>query len=591
MRPKILNAMGLWPLPKKVDLKPHVAGKMVRDGYTVERVWFQVFPKVYASAYLYIPDAAKQPGAKLPAILHPHGHWDQGAADPVVQARCIAMAKMGYVGLCPDSTHVFDFPTGLNPVGQMTWDNIRALDYLETLPFVDRTKIGCTGASGGGQQTMYLGAVDDRVKVLVPAVMVCYFKRILFEEGAHHFCNHVPGIAGLLDQTEMAAMFAPRPTLFICATGDWTLTVPKEEFPDMKHIWDLTGGDAQVVQFDKPHNYDQDSREQMYAWFNKYLKGDTDPAHAKEPAMKTESPAALRALGGPPAGNAAHEGAVAYYRKTFGFKAPVLKAAAELRIYQEGLWRDLWQVVKNPNHVELKDLQVVGSATIAGLSAEKWLLPVNKENDRIPAWYFAPKKGTKVVASVVVAHPGGKRALMTERPWLVQSLVEKGIAVLAVDVRYRGELKRDWRWDNMIWGMAEASLQASDLYFARNFLSRLLGLSTREVFTVGLGDLGVSALLSAGLDRQVGGVAVDDIGLTYTAGREVPDIPGLLRYADLPQIAALAAPRKLWINGAREPFWFTRSAYKLAKAEGRLDITTKHDGEFDYGLAGWVLGK
>lgn len=590
MRPKILNALGLWPLPKKVALDPHNSKKLVRDGYTVERVWYQVFPKVYASAYLYIPDAAKLPGAKLPAILHPHGHWDQGAADPVVQSRCIAMAKMGYVSLCPDSTHVFDFPTGLCPVGQMTWDNIRALDYLESLPYVDRSKLGCTGASGGGQQTMYLGAVDDRVKVLVPAVMVCYFRRILFEdESAHHFCNHVPGIAGLADQTEMAAMFAPRPTLFICATGDWTLTVPKEEFPDMKHIWDLTGGDTQVVQFDKPHNYDQDSREQMYAWFNKYLKGDTDPAHAKEPPLKTEDPNTLKALSGPPAGMAAHEGAVDYYRKTFGFKEPVLKTGADVTTYRNSLRPALRQIVgfdPRPSRAGTPRTDF----TIAGLTAERWFLQTSTLTS-VPAWYFPPKPGKAKSPGVVIAHPGGKRALLAERPGLVQSLVEKGIGVIAVDVRQRGELKREWRWDEMIWGMPEMGMAATDLDASREWLGDMPGIDPKQTFVVGIGDLGIAALLSAALDPGCAGVAMDDIGLTYTAGRETPDIPGLLRYADLPQIAALAAPKRLWINGAREPFWFTRNAYKLLKADKRLQITTKHEGEFDYGLAGWVLGK
>ncbi|MBI5708337.1 MAG: acetylxylan esterase [Armatimonadetes bacterium] len=597
LRPKILNALGLWPLPKKVALDPHNSKKLVRDGYTVERVWYQVFPKVYASAYLYIPDAAKQPGAKLPAILHPHGHWPEGAADPVVQARCIAMAKMGYVSLCPDSTHVFDFPTGLNPVGQMTWDNIRGLDYLESLPYVDRNKLGCTGASGGGQQTMYLGAVDDRVKVLVPAVMVCYFKRILFEtEDAHHFCNHVPGIAALADQTEMAAMFAPRPTLFICATGDWTLTVPKEEFPDMKHIWDLTGGDTKVVQFDKPHNFDQDSREQMYAWFNKYLKGDDDSAHAKEPKLKTEDPNTLRALGGPPSGASGHEGAVVYYRKTTRFKEPVLKSAVELESWRQDVFfgvRDRQQSLSWVFGLHMGyqgKSRRVGEFEIAGLKAEKWLMWTHSD-DHIPCWYFPPKGRKRNGPGVVIAHPQGKRALLVERPWLVRSLLEKGIGVMAIDVHYRGEIKRDWRWNSMIWGSSEAGTAAEDMQIVRFDMTALPELGHGKVYIIGLGDLGVAALFANAIDSYGVGAAVDDIGLTYTAGRETPDLPGLLRYADLPQIAALAAPRKLWINGAREPFWFTRSAYGLLKAEKNLWITTKHTDEFDYSLAGWVLGK
>jgi hypothetical protein len=283
---------------------------------------------------------------------------------------------------------------------------------------------------------------------------------------------------------------------------------------------------------------------------------------------------------------------VEYYRKTFGFKEPVLKTAADLeRFRSSGLFGDLWVLAGGGVAIHHPEPKARGSFRIGGLNAEKWLLPISDLGESTPAWFFAPKGGAKGRPSVVIAHPGGKRALMSERPGLVQNLLEKGISVLAVDVRMRGELKRDWRWDEMIWGMYEPMMASKDLLCSYYFLSQHKAVDAKRIFCVGLGDLGVGALLSTTMDHWFAGVAVDDIGLTYTAGREVPDIPSLLRYADLPQIAALAAPRKLWINGAREPFWFTRSAYKLAKAEGKLQITTKHDGDFDYSLAGWVLGQ
>ena len=116
LRRRILQSLGLWPLPPRVPLDVRFSGQIERDDYTVKRIYFQVWPRVYASGYLYWP---KAPGTKprslaalgmtgsgpvrtagrLPAVLCPHGHWAQGARDPVVQSRCISFVKQGYIVL------------------------------------------------------------------------------------------------------------------------------------------------------------------------------------------------------------------------------------------------------------------------------------------------------------------------------------------------------------------------------------------------------------------------------------------------------------------------------------------------------------
>lgn len=225
LRQRVLESIGLWPLPERVPLDPRITGRIERSDVVIERVYYQTLPGIYAGGYLYRPrpssTGAPTIAARRPAVLNPHGHWPEGAADTNVQARCIGLARIGYVAFCPDSTHVMDLPIGLCPIGLMTWNNMRALDFLQSLEDVDPGRLGCTGGSGGGQQTLYLAALDDRVKVVVPAVLVSWFRRIVFvSEQTHCFCNHAPGIAHVTDETELAALFAPRPALFICATGD-----------------------------------------------------------------------------------------------------------------------------------------------------------------------------------------------------------------------------------------------------------------------------------------------------------------------------------------------------------------------------------
>src|SRR4028119_1838164 len=102
-----------------------------------------------------------------------------GSRRPVDRRHLSSRAKLGYVALAVGSVHLYDYATGVTPLTAMTFHNLRALDYLLSRDDVDGKSVGLTGASGGGQQAMYLMAVDDRVKAAVPAVLVSYFKRIL----------------------------------------------------------------------------------------------------------------------------------------------------------------------------------------------------------------------------------------------------------------------------------------------------------------------------------------------------------------------------------------------------------------------------
>ncbi|MBI3923487.1 MAG: acetylxylan esterase [Armatimonadetes bacterium] len=583
LREKILQSLGLWPLPERVPLSPQVTGRLDHEDYSVERVLYQVFPKVYASGYLYVPKDRRE--GRLPAILNPHGHWPQGAVDPVVQTRCIALAKKGYVAFCPDSTHVVDLPFGLCPIGQMTWNNLRALDYLESLPFVDSSRIGCTGASGGGQQTMYLAAVDERIKVPVPVVMISYFRRILFStEDAHCFCNHVPGIAAATDETEMVAMFAPRPTRFICATGDWTKQFPKEEFPEIRHIFDMVAGDVDCVQFNKNHNYDQDSREQMYAWMNKYLKSDPDPDHAKEPPITAENPETLKALSKPVRDGSGLEGASAFYREKFLFHAPQPRNRSEWGGYLKDLRSHLGDLLGEGVPECPLSPQLRGTVEIQGLKAEQLLLSTEPAVT-IPAWLFVPQQRATRSPAVVVIHPGGKQTLLRDRALLVRALLDRGVIVLAVDTRMRGELRRNWQWNEVIFGRPEDGMAAHDLIRASSYLRSRSEVDPQRVYVVGLGEAGLFALYAAGLDPDLAGAALDTVGALYQDGRSTNVVPNVLRYGDLPQFAALVAPRPLWLNGTDGRFGFTEAAYRKLGGSSALRRVSLTPESFDQNLA------
>jgi hypothetical protein len=172
-------------------------------------------------------------------------------------------------------------------LGLQLWNGIRALDFLESLPEVNRTRIGASGASGGGTQTFLLAAVDDRVRVSVPATMVSHFM-----QGGDN-CENTAGLRLDHSNVEFAAMAAPRPMLLVSATGDWTRDTPRVEFPAIRGIYRLLGAEDRLshVQFHALHNFNREGREASYAFFARWLKGVEE--QPRESGGAVESPANL----------------------------------------------------------------------------------------------------------------------------------------------------------------------------------------------------------------------------------------------------------------------------------------------------------
>src|SRR5262249_11903369 len=162
-------------------------------------------------------------------------------------------------------------------MGLQTWNSIRALDFLLSLPGVDARRIGVTGASGGGTQTFILCAVDDRPTVAFPAVMVSTAMQggCICEN-----CSYLRQGAGNID---LAGLFAPKP-LAMSGANDWTVDIEKKGLAELKALYKLYGAEDRVLAKCFPqfgHNYNQVSREVMYNWFNKHL----DLGH-KEPVTE-----------------------------------------------------------------------------------------------------------------------------------------------------------------------------------------------------------------------------------------------------------------------------------------------------------------
>ena len=298
LRELVLASAGLLPMPDRTPLNAQVFGQITRPDYSVSKVYFESLPGFFVAGNLYRPIG----DGPFPAILSPHGHWAYGRLENSVTAsvpgRAISLARQGFVVFTYDMVgyndswqlehRLFGGPReklwGLSVAGLQLWNGIRGLDFLESLPYVQRDKIGATGASGGGTQVFLLASVDERVAVAAPVNMIS-----LHMQGGC-LCENQPGLRLDTTNVEIAATIAPRPLLMVSATGDWTTNTLEREYPAVRALYALQGAADRVhaVRFDAPHNYNRESREAVYAWMARWLQNAPADVRREERAFTVD---------------------------------------------------------------------------------------------------------------------------------------------------------------------------------------------------------------------------------------------------------------------------------------------------------------
>lgn len=292
-RQRIQEGAGLAPWPKRTPLNAVVRSRRTHAGYTVENVCFESVPGFFVTGNLYRPTDAKPSYA---AVLSTHGHarpvvnpedYDSHARfSPGMQVRCATLARMGAVVLSLD---MFAYGDSIQLFGQAAhrqplaftfqlWNAMRAVDFLLAQDGVDARRVGVTGESGGGTQAFMLAALDPRVAVSVPVVMVSsyFFGGCPCESGrpVHRSADH------FVSNAMVAALAAPRPMLVVSDGKDWTQHVPETEFPFLKKIYGYHGVPQNVANLHLPaegHDYGPSKRDAMYRFLAAQLGLDLAP--------------------------------------------------------------------------------------------------------------------------------------------------------------------------------------------------------------------------------------------------------------------------------------------------------------------------
>ncbi len=275
IRAGILHGAGLDPLPARTPLNAVTHSRREEKGYIVENVYFESIPGFFIAGNLYRP-SAPEGSAIRPVVLLPHGHFTLGRFEPSVQHLGATFARMGAIAFSYDMVgrgESRQVPhNNPNALTMQLWNSMRALDFLLSQPDADPSRVGMTGASGGGTQTFLCTAVDDRVSVAAPVVMVsswCYGGcaceiGMPIHRGAGYATNNA----------EIAALAAPRPLLVVSDGSDWTRSAPRLEYPYLQRVYSLFGRESDVENAhlaDEGHDYGPSKRQAVYRFFAKHL--------------------------------------------------------------------------------------------------------------------------------------------------------------------------------------------------------------------------------------------------------------------------------------------------------------------------------
>ena len=418
-RRRLLLSAGMnpsYPIPQN---PVRVSEGKLYHGVIIKEVSVETFPGVRLTGSLYMPEKIN---GRVPGILCPHGHWQEGRVSAVVLGgvvmRCFQLARLGFAVFSYDMIGYNDnndFPhswskellrrgaaAGVSTFGMQTANSMRALDFLCGLEEVDENRIGCTGASGGASQTWFIAALDDRIKVTAPVCMLSshFMGGCTCEEGP------VMRVTGLTS-FDIVSCLAPRPVMLPSVTGDWTNLNPVYDIPALREVYKLYNAAAKVENFhcEDVHNYNRRTREHVYAFLVRELMGRDHGNTIAEEDIAPPAPELLWHGGVKPAPATAETAEAAFARASEYISRGILDYGSDFAAFKAKRVELLREVLETQqpaarNVVErvLYDITKIPGATVAGRTFSRRLV-----GDVVTAVKVTPEKndGTGDITVVI----------------------------------------------------------------------------------------------------------------------------------------------------------------------------------------------
>ena len=540
LRHKFLEAIG--ELPQRTPLKPRVTGVVHRQGYRVEKVIFESQPKHYVTAILFLPDTEKHK-PPYPGVLVPCGHSQNGKAHNSYQTMGALLALNGMAALVfdpidqgergqlldEDGKKLFRPVPGHNMLGVGSillgrntasfeiWDGMRAIDYLQSRPEVDPKRIGCTGNSGGGTQTSYLMALDDRIIAAAPSCYITNFYERILDLGAQDAEQNIYGqLAFGMDHADYLMMRAPVPILICAATRDFfDIRGTWDSFRYAKRLYTRLGFAERIdlLENDAGHNYNRQAREGVVRWMSRWLLKRDEAI--TEPDIKLLSEKEIQCT---PNGQVMLlEGARSVYDLNRDFEKDLAKRRKKLwkTIAHKDLLNQVREIAGIRELNELPKLKVEELDVVErdGYRVKKMILKP-QDGVYLPALMFVPvRKPTR--GTVLYVHEKGKSAdAAPGGP--IERLVKAGKVVLAVDLRGTGETQQTNQryfkpyagtdgqdvYTAYLLGRSYVGMRTEDVLVCANFLRQQRG---GRVELIAVGNVSVPALHAAALEPDMFG--------------------------------------------------------------------------------------
>jgi hypothetical protein len=591
----------IGPFPEKTPLNAKILRTIEKDSFRVEHIIFESQPGFYVTSSLFIPHGLKR-SSKAPVVIYCSGHANDGYRGEVYQHVILNLVRKNFIVFAfdpvgqgerleyydaekgksivggPTTEHSYPgtqaFITGSSEARYMIWDGIRAVDYLLTRKEVDPERIGITGRSGGGTQSAYITAMDERIYAAAPECYITNFTRLLQTIGNQDAeQNLFNEISHGIDHADLLAVRAPKPALMITTTRDmFSIQGARETEKEVSLIYSAYGREADFgrAEDDSSHASTRKNREAMYVFFQKYLK---NPGNPKDESVRLLTPDEMKVT-------ATGQVSTSFAGETV-FSLNLKEAdrlEAKLKSARSDPGKYLPAVLLSAKRLSgYHEPSVTGQPVFSGryrkdgYVIEKYFIK-GEGNYIIPYLLMIPAEpGEK---ALIYLHPSGKLAEASsggEMEWFVRH----GFTVLAPDMVGTGETgpgifqgdayieggSHNLWYASMLIGRSITGIRAADVVM----LTRLLRGkdNIRTIYALARKEMAPVLVHAAAFEPDISRIALVEPYSSYMSivknrfysSSFIPGVvPGSLREYDLPDIEACLAPRRLLMAGLTDGY-------------------------------------